>query len=96
MRQIILAATLFVVLAGGQSLADESSIQLRQNAGVEAVEGNCGACHSLDYIQMNSPIQDEKGWTATVGKMVKVLGAPISEDDQKKIIAYLASNYAKK
>ena len=55
---------------------------------------NCGACHSLDYIQMNSPIQDKKGWTATVGKMVKVMGAPISEDDQKSIIAYLSSHYA--
>ena len=49
-----------------------------------------------DYIQMNLPIQDEKGWTGTVGKMVKVKGAPISHDDQKKIIAYLSSDYAKR
>jgi hypothetical protein len=46
-------------------------------------------------IQMNYPVQDAKGWAETVGKMVRVMGAPISENDQKLIIAYLAANYSK-
>jgi hypothetical protein len=30
-----------------------------------------------------------------VGKMVHVMGAPITEDDQKQIITYLSTNYSK-
>lgn len=76
-------------------LAEETAIQLKPGAGMEMVEGNCGACHSLDYIQMNSPIQDKEGWGKTVGKMVKTFGAPIAEADQTAIIAYLAATYSK-
>jgi mono/diheme cytochrome c family protein len=92
---ITLAAAMALACAALPAQADESTIMLKKAPGLEAVEGNCGACHSLDYIQMNSPIQDEKGWTATVGKMVKVMGAPIAENDQKAIIAYLGANYGK-
>ena len=96
MRRILFVAFLLAIQSSGPSLADESTLQLKQGEGLEAVESNCAACHSLDYIQMNSPIQDEKGWTATVAKMVKVMGAPIPEGDQKAIVAYLSSHYAKK
>lgn len=95
MKKILLLSIPLVLIATTQVRADETSIHLKPAAGLDTVEGNCGACHSLDYIPMNSPIQDEKGWTATVGKMVKALGAPIPEDDQKTIIAYLSSNYTK-
>lgn len=90
----LLASTLLVASLGA-ARADESDIALKQAPGVDVVEGNCAACHSLDMIQMNSPVQDAKGWAETVGKMVHVMGAPISEDDQKQIIAYLAANYSK-
>jgi hypothetical protein len=32
-------------------------------------------------------------WTGTVNKMRKVMGAPINEDDAKKIIDYLTVQY---
>lgn len=54
-----------------------------------------GACHSLDYILMNSVFLDEKGWTAEVTKMVKTFGAPVEEADQQQIIAYLVESYCK-
>lgn len=95
MNKIVLLFVPTFVIAAAQAQADETSIHLKPGAGLEAVEGNCGACHSLDYIPMNSPIQEEKGWTATVTKMVKAMGAPIPEDDQKTIIAYLSANYGK-
>lgn len=95
MKNILALVGLQLMIAAVPAHADESAIQLKQGTGLDAVEGNCGACHSLDYIPMNSPIQDEKGWTATVTKMVKSLGAPIAEEDQKTIIAYLSANYAK-
>ncbi len=75
--------------------AAEDAIQLQPGDGLDAVEQNCGACHSLDYIPMNSPFLDQKGWTGEVTKMVKAFGAPIEDADQQKIIAYLASHYAK-
>jgi mono/diheme cytochrome c family protein len=90
-----LLASLLLLATLGIARADESDIALKQAPGVDVVEGNCAACHSLDMIQMNSPVQDAKGWAETVGKMVHVMGAPISEDDQKQIIAYLAANYSK-
>lgn len=96
MIRTMLVFVLLLLFAIGPTRADETIIQLKAGAGLDAVEGNCGACHSLDYILMNSPIQDQKGWTATVTKMVKALGAPITAEDQKVIIAYLSANYAKK
>ena len=84
-----------VLSIASPALADESSIELKKASGVDVVEQNCAACHSLDYVQMNSPIQDKEGWGKTVGKMVNALGAPIAEADQKAIIDYLAANYGK-
>jgi len=95
MRSAIWLAVPLAVMASTAAFADESAIQLREGVGLEAVEGNCGACHSLDYIQMNSPIQDKEGWSKTVTKMVKALGAPIPDEDQRTIIDYLAANYSK-
>jgi len=75
--------------------ADEDAIQLKAGDNIEVVEQNCAACHSLDYIQMNSPILDQKGWQAEVAKMVNAFKAPIAEADQQKIIEYLSAQYAK-
>jgi len=57
------------------------------------VEGNCGACHSLDYIQMNSPFPNAAMWDAEVTKMIKAYGAPIMDADAAKIKDYLTKNY---
>jgi hypothetical protein len=59
------------------------------------VVGNCVMCHSLDYIPMNSPFLDAKGWEATVAKMVNVMGAPIKPEDAARIVEYLSKHYGK-
>jgi hypothetical protein len=59
------------------------------------VAANCSMCHSLDYIQMNSPFLDRKGWEASVNKMIRAMGAPVAEADVQKIVDYLASQYGK-
>jgi sulfite dehydrogenase (cytochrome) subunit B len=82
-----------VVLGAVGSAAEERPIALKPDAGLATVEGNCGACHSLDYIPMNSPFLTAAGWTAEVTKMIKAFGAPISESDAKVIADYLARNY---
>ena len=75
------------------ALADEKPVELKKAPGLDKVEGNCGACHSLDYIQMNSPYPNAALWDAEVTKMIKAFGAPISEADAKIIKEYLIKNY---
>lgn len=73
--------------------ADESLIHLKPGPGLDKVEANCGACHSLDYVQMNSPFLSAAQWEAEVAKMIKAFGAPIDEADAKTIADYLKRNY---
>ena len=86
--------TSLALLAGvTASAGEEQANNLKAAPGVEQVEGNCGACHSLDYIEMNSPFLNAAGWNAEVTKMIKAFGAPIGEADAKVIADYLAQNY---
>ena len=89
------AALLALLAAAGAAEADETSIVLVQQAGVERVQAYCSMCHSLDYIVTNSPFQDRAGWDKTVTKMVKVMGAPLTPEDSVVVIDYLAANYGK-
>jgi len=91
MRTLIVAV--FAALVALPAAADEPQIDLKQAPGLEKVQGNCGACHSLDYVQMNSVFLNAAGWNAEVTKMIKAYGAPISDDDAKAIADYLAKNY---
>jgi mono/diheme cytochrome c family protein len=75
------------------AFAQEKPVELKKAPGLDKVEGNCGACHSLDYIQMNSPYLNSAGWDAEVAKMRKVYGAPIDDADAKAIAEYLKKNY---
>jgi mono/diheme cytochrome c family protein len=91
----IAAMAVFAVLAGAAfpATADEQPVELKPGPGLDKVEGNCGACHSLDYIQMNSPFFNAAGWNAEVTKMIKAYGAPIKDADAKAIADYLTKNY---
>ena len=74
---------------------DESATVLANGPGRDQVQAACSMCHSLDYIVMNSPIQDQAGWDKTVKKMVSVFGAPLTPEESAAIIAYLARHYGK-
>jgi hypothetical protein len=91
MKKILLACA----LACAPALADESKITLKNAPAKDLVAASCGLCHSLDYIPMNSVFLDRKGWEASVNKMIKVMGAPIKDDEAPKIVDYLASQYGK-
>lgn len=91
MRTIVLAV--IAALVALPALADEPTIKLKPGPGLDKVEANCGACHSLVYIQMNSPFLNGAGWNAEVTKMIKGYGAPVSDADAKAIIDYLTANY---
>lgn len=93
MRTIAVAAA--ALFLAGSALAQEQEIKLKPGAGLDKVEGNCGACHTLAYIPMNSPFLDAKGWEAEVTKMIRAYGAPVDDADAKAIAEYLAKNYGK-
>ena len=86
---IVFAATLLA----GTAFADEQTIKLKPGPGLDHVESNCAACHTLAYIPMNSVFLNAAGWDAEVNKMIKAFGAPIDDADAKVIADYLKKNY---
>jgi len=91
MRTFIIAFV--AALIAFAAAADDKPVPLKKAPGLDKVEANCQACHTLAYIPMNSPFLNAAGWNAEVTKMIKVFGAPIDDADAKAIAEYLAKNY---
>jgi len=93
---VMAAAVCFSYAASGEpvhSLTPPAvQTELRPGAGKDKTETLCAICHSVDYITMQ-PRFSRTVWTAEVNKMIKVMGAPIKEDDAKIIIDYLVAEY---
>lgn len=84
-----------LALAAIPAAAQEGGVMLKKAPGLDVVETNCGSCHTLDYVRINSPFMNEAVWTAEVNKMIKVFGAPIEPGAVKPIVEYLVKNYGK-
>lgn len=95
MNRLVLLMSLLLAGPAQALAAGEVQVVLKEGAGKPVVEANCVMCHSLDYIPMNSVFLDRKGWEGSVTKMIKVMGAPISEQDAAVIVDYLVRNYGK-
>ena len=99
---VMLAAVPVVVRSQGQTNPGKDAVhsielpvipvQLKSGPGLDKVSTLCNICHSTDYITMQPPFA-RSTWTAEVNKMVKVMGAPINEDDAKTIVNYLVAAY---
>jgi mono/diheme cytochrome c family protein len=89
MRRFVLAALLTAIAS--PTLGDD--IKLKPGPGLDKLEANCQACHTLAYIPMNSPFLSAAGWDAEVAKMRGPYGAPIDDADAKAIAEYLKANY---
>ena len=94
-------AFLLVTLTVASAAADEKRItlpadndyaKLAPGPHSDLAQNQCQFCHSTDYIVMQ-PRGSAKQWEAVVTKMIKVFGAPTSEDDAKAITEYLTSAY---
>ena len=90
---VLIGATL--ALPNHAIAADETSVVLADGPGVDQVRAACSMCHSLDYIVMNSPFQDQAAWEKTVKKMVTVMGAPLAAGQITAIVTYLDAHYGK-
>ena len=93
-RRFLLAG--LTILPGWPAFADETAIVLADDPARTRVQSACSMCHSLDYIEMNSPFLDRAGWERTVNKMVTVMGAPIPAEQIAEITDYLDKYYGKK
>ena len=104
MQRLILAGLL---VAGSAALAlsvnakpvdyqlPDDTAAFKAGPNLDVVQGNCGSCHSADYIQ-TQPRGAKFGkdfWQAEVTKMIKVYGAPIKDADVPKIVEYLSATY---
>jgi mono/diheme cytochrome c family protein len=97
MRSVAAAAVVTALMATSSvatsSQGAEKIVHLKPGTGLDRVEANCGGCHSLDYVAMNSPFLNAAAWDAEVTKMISAFGAPIDQADAKIISDYLKSNY---
>jgi mono/diheme cytochrome c family protein len=93
MRKLLALVAFSILVAPLAARADETTITLKPGDGVEETSAQCAACHSLDYIQMNSPFLSAAAWKAEVAKMRKVFAAPFDDEMADKIATYLAAQY---
>jgi len=86
-------AMLGVMICRG-AMADDGPAALKPGPGDDLTSANCNACHTSDYIIMNSTFLTAEQWKAEVIKMRVAFGAPIDDAAAAGITAYLAAHYA--
>jgi len=99
MRRFVPALSLMLV-ATTAAVAGETvsitlppeSIALKAGPGMDQAQTACRMCHSLDYIT-TQPRGGAAQWQGVVTKMKNVYSAPLSEDESKAIVEYLAAHY---
>jgi hypothetical protein len=96
MLAAMLASAQAVAAPRNYLLPDETAAFV-EGPDVDVAQGNCGACHSSDYIatQPRGLPNPQAFWNAEVVKMQKVYGAPIEDGDVAKIVGYLVQAYGK-
>ena len=62
--------------------------------GSDQINNNCVACHSADHV-LNQPSLSRGAWQEVVNKMITAYKAPVSPDDAKAIVDYLARTKGK-
>jgi sulfite dehydrogenase (cytochrome) subunit B len=93
----------WVAVAGGVAIADpqrpaqdQEPTQLAEGSGRDLTVSRCIVCHSLEYIPSNAPAMNRTAWGKTIQKMRDRFGAPITDDEGRRILEYLATNYSGK
>src|SRR5262249_20995943 len=92
---LVLLVLPLVALAADQAISlpgDPPCGHSRPGPGLAPPRTHALTCHSTDYIVMQ-PRGDAKQWQGVVTKMIKVYGAPISDQDAQAIAEYLATAY---
>lgn len=61
--------------------------------GQEIFVARCSVCHSIDYVEMHARFGTREWWEGEVAKMRNVFKAPMSDDEARSIVEYLARAY---
>jgi hypothetical protein len=80
----------------GTTVAAPEITTLRDGVGRDLTVGLCMICHSIEYIPSNAPAMNRVAWQKTIQKMREKFGAPITDEQAKQILDYLATNYSGK
>ncbi|HLY52365.1 MAG TPA: hypothetical protein VKQ31_05080 [Steroidobacteraceae bacterium] len=96
MKGRLAAACLVLAAAPLAARAGEETLRLKEAPGRDLAQGRCAVCHSLDYIPANAPAMDRAAWGKTIQKMRDRFGAPLTDEEARQILDYLAANYADK
>ena len=104
MKPFLMRSALLTVFCSAAGLAQAAPLtitlpaetaKLRPSSlpGYQIAMQKCATCHSADYVSYQPPGMTLKQWTAEMGKMQHLYGAPITDDEVNKIGAYLAVTY---
>jgi cytochrome c5 len=99
---VLAIGTLRVQPAVAQEQKGERTIELPrveeklpEGPGREVVMSACVLCHSTRYITMQ-PAMGREVWVASVDKMRKVFGAPVTNEQAEVVVDYLVAIRGKK
>ena len=98
MRKMIVAAVLTLGALNLHAALNEDvevpyvPFEIKMGKNFDVVQANCLTCHSFGYI-LNQGKQPRSFWKEKVEKMVDAFKAPITKEDQEKIIVYLDEQY---
>lgn len=73
--------------------AETAQLRISTLPGYTIATQKCATCHSADYVSYQPPLMSQVQWTNEVAKMQHAYGAPLTDDEVKKIGAYLAVAY---
>jgi cytochrome c5 len=82
--------------SASESGASESSVSEEEAApgeGRELFIARCTSCHSVDYVSMHARFGTRALWEMEVAKMRNAFKAPLSDDEARRIVDYLARAY---
>jgi sulfite dehydrogenase len=64
--------------------------------GYALAQQKCLVCHSAEYVNYQPPTSTPAYWKATVARMKRPFGAPVSDQEAEQIIDYLVQTYGPK
>ena len=83
---VYVVVLLFLTVSAATGYGEEKAVDAKA-----LFEKNCSRCHTIE--RPKSKKQTTEAWETTVMRMKSVNGCPISDDEAKIIIDYLAENY---
>lgn len=98
-KHLMLAAAALLLVAAREGTIsyappeDVETFALPEGPGLDVVQANCAACHSLDYITTQPRGKGRAFWAESVDKMIHRYGAPVADGDKAAIVNYLADKF---